>query len=914
MPSSDSLPSLQTFGDLLKYLRRRAQLTQRDLAIAVGYSEAQISRLEKNLRPPDLATLMALFIPALYLEDEPETIARLMELAAQARGERIPQNGQITFSQSVKREIKESTRTVEESPSNNLPIPLNSFIGREREIKEIKIFFNTSRLVTLTGIGGCGKTRLALETARELSPAYLDGIWLVELASVTNPIHISQTIISALSAPEPRNESPTAALKKYLQNKHLFLILDNCEQIIFAAAQLAEELLRACPQVQILATSREALGTAGEINFRVDPLPTNEFSDSLSDSARLFLERAKTTLPTFSLTKSNASFVAQICSRLDGIPLAIELAAARLNVLSVDQIAALLDDRFRLLTTGNRTAQPRQQTLLTAMDWSYDLLSEEDRKLFCYLSVFSGGFDLNAMKAIIADGESSTLDLLTRFVEKSLVVVDRFPNDRIRYRLLETVRAYLHGKLKDAGEESNIRERHLRHFLAFAEEANIKLRGEAHREWMMQLEHEHGNLRAGMEFAIESNAPELAEMGLQLALTLTYFWFLRGYHSERLDWFTRLLTLPHQPRNNEAYARALNFMGNWAADKPDALRLLDESLTLSHALKNEHAVAGAHLSRAIYGWMEDDPSTGQYHFEQSIALYRMLNDPWNLSHALVELGEFAQVRLDDRIVARNSFLESLQLSRELGDKRGIAFALVRLGDLAIEQGDLSEAGQCCSEGLVIATELNDRECMAWGLNDLGVVAMCEGRLDEAETLCVESLRLSQEWANAWHTVIRRYWLARVVAYQKDDVRAAALHEENRHASKDSDFDWGLAASLQGLGDIALRRGDLEQARSLHSDAILILHNGHYGYTLAYSLDSFAALALAKNQPERAVILLAAADALRESIHTALLPPEQTEREELWKEIRGLLSPEKNSSLTKQGRGLTHDEAVELALK
>ena len=913
--STIPLDSFSTFGDLLKYLRRRARLTQRELSIAVKYSEAQISRLEQNQRLPELSVLVALFIPALYIEDEPEAIARLMELATQARGESLSEHGTITFSRSTREQTTETIET--EFPSNNLPLSLNSFIGRTHERDKIKGWLGgETRLVTLTGIGGCGKTRLALETGREILPTYRNGVWLIELAPITNASYIAQAVNTALGAPDPHDETPTAALIKYLRDKHLLLLLDNCEQIISAVAHLAEEILRTCPHLQILATSREAFNIPGETVLQVQPLslPKENALDD-SDSTRLFLDRARSILPGLQLDEDSASSVAQICLRLDGIPLAIELAASRLSALSVEQIASRLDDRFKLLTTGSRTALPRQQTLRAAIDWSYELLSEDERTLFSRFSVFSGGFTLEAANAVIDEHPSAegTLDIISRFVDKSLIAVDRSTHSENRYRLLETVREYGREKMQQAGEEAFVRSRHFRFFLAIAKEAEQGLHGRNHIQWIKRLEQEHDNLRAAMEFALSEGSAALAQSGLRLAISLGYFWFLRGYHDERRDWFEKFMRLPHQPRFTPEYASLLSSRAHWEEHVETAHRLFEESLSLSYALEDASSIAENHLSRALYGWREDNPSNGFRHFEQSLVYSRQAGDRWQIARTLAELGEFAQVRLDDRIIARKSYEESLQIARELEDIRGIALALVHLGDLTIEQNKLDETRTYSLEGLVVAGELNDLESMAWGLNDLGVVAMSEGRFTEAERLCTESLLLSQEWGNNWHTVIRRHWLGKVFYFKGDKDKAIELFEENRIHSQQVNFDWGSGTALHELGLAAIRSNDLEKAKTFFRESIQILHRGHYGYSLAYSLDAFAALALAKGQPERAQILLSAADAYRESIHTDLLPPERRERDALCRSVKAMLSPKKISSLTEQGRGTTHDEAIAFAL-
>jgi len=918
MSSSDPalpLESFQTFGGLLKFLRRRARLTQRELSIAVKYSEAQISRLEQNQRPPELSAVAALFIPALYIEAEPETIARLMELATRARGEPLPEAGSITFSRSTREQTVETLET--QFPSSNLPLPMNSFIGREGEVSEIRGWLRSgrARLVTVTGTGGCGKTRLAVETARELVPGYRDGAWMIELASITNPLFIAQAVNAALGAPEPRDGIPAASLIKYLHKRHLLLILDNCEQVIAGTAQLVEEILRACRSVQILATSREALNIPGESVLPLQPLSLpDENPAGDSEATRLFFDRAHSILPGFALEVGNASYVAQICRQLDGIPLAIELAVSRLRVLSLQQIAARLDDRFGLLTTGGRTALPRQQTLRAAIDWSYDLLSEEDQRQFRRLCVFSGGFDLKAAQAVIdsTSGSNQALDVITRFVEKSLITVDRLPNEETRYRLLETVREYCREKLEEKNEALEVRTRHFHFFLAFAEQANQGLQGKDHVHWMKRLEHEHDNLRAALEFALAEASAALAQLGLRLASTLSYFWFLRGYHDESHDWLEKLWQNPQLPRSSAEYTYLLCVRAHGMADVEEARHLFEEGLSLSYALNDARIIAETHQSRATFGWLEADPSTALGHFQQSLVYSRRAGDRWLTARTLAELGEFAQVRLDDRITARKSFDESLQIARELEDIRGIAFALVHLGDLTIEQNKLDETRAYSSEGLVVAGELNDMESMSWGLDNLGIVAMSEGRFAEAERLCTESLMLSRELGNDWHTIIRRHWLGRVFYFKGDEERAIELYKENQIESQKVNFDWGCGASLHEIGCAALRSGNLEKAKSFLTESLQVLHNGHYGYSLTYSLDAVAALALAQGQPERAQVLLSAAEAYRLSIHTDLLPPEQVEHEALLNRVRSILTPEKISSLNGRGRGMSHDEAVEFA--
>jgi predicted ATPase/class 3 adenylate cyclase len=427
---------------------------------------------------------------------------------------------------------------------NNLPVQLTSFIGREREAADVKRLQTTTRLLPLTSSGGTGKTRLSLAVAAELSDIYPDGIWLVELAPLTDPSLVPQTIASALHLHEEPDRAILATLTDYLRDKQLLLVLDNCEHLIAACAGLADALLHAAPQLQLLASSREALGIAGEATYHVPSLPIPNPNDPLTelvkyDSVRLFVERAVAAKSSFAITNANAAAVAQICYRLDGIPLAIELAAARIKAFTPQQVANRLDDRFRLLTGGSRTALPRQQTLRALIDWSHGLLSEPERVLLRRLSVFAGGWTLEAAEAVCADDvgadgrpplSNDVLDLLSRLVDKSLVVAEE-ENGESRYRMLETIRQYAREKLLDSGEGDAVHDRHLQFFAAFAGEARVKLIGAEQERWLERTEAEHDNLRAAMEWS--SQRPDLA-LRLKLPTAMYLFWHIHGYQHEGL--------------------------------------------------------------------------------------------------------------------------------------------------------------------------------------------------------------------------------------------------------------------------------------------------------------------------------------------------------------------------------------------
>ena len=419
---------------------------------------------------------------------------------------------------------------------NNLAQQVTSFVGRERELAEVKKLLAQTRLATLLGAGGIGKTRLSLHAAVEVLDDFADGVWFVELAPIADPRLLAQAVAPVLGVKEEAGRPVQEALLKFVQDRQLLLVLDNCEHLLQGCAELAKQLLQAGAQVKILATSREPLHVAGETTYPVPSLSLPEPRMRIAHTAltqyeaiRLFVDRAAAARPAFRLTPNNATLVADICRRLDGIPLALELAAARVRVLSVETIAARLSDRFRLLTGGDRTALPRQQTLRACIDWSYDLLTEAERSVLRRLAVFAGGWTLEAAEAVGTGGDvqaDEVLDVPAQLVEKSLVAMDA---EGTRYQLLETVRQYAQDRLHESGEAEAIRERHRDYFLALAEEAEPKLLGAEQAAWLRRLEAEHDNLRAGLSWSLEDSG---SQAGLRLCGALQRFWITRGHFSE----------------------------------------------------------------------------------------------------------------------------------------------------------------------------------------------------------------------------------------------------------------------------------------------------------------------------------------------------------------------------------------------
>lgn len=491
---------------------------------------------------------------------------------------------------------------------NNLPQQLTSFIGREKAMAEVKSLLAKTRLLTLTGSGGCGKTRLSLQVAADVLEDYSDGVWLIELAPLTDPALVPQKVAQTLGIPEEAGQTIQQTLIESLKSKHLLLLLDNCEHLITACAQLTAALLRSCPQVKALATSREALGIAGEQTYRIsslsapDPaqIPTPQ-SLSQYEAVQLFLERALLVKSDFAITNQNAPALAQVCYHLDGIPLALELAAARVRSLSIEDINSKLDSRFRLLTGGDRTALPRQQTLRALIDWSYDLLNAQEKVLWQRLSVFAGGWMLSAAEQVgmgeNTAGESiedwEILDLLTSLVDKSLVIAEELEGIA-RYRMLETVRQYGAEKLQASGEMEPVRGSHRDYFLALTEEIKPKLGGSEQAHWLEVLEAEHDNLRLALTFCLEEGDGGAA--GLRLAGALAQFWMIRGHLSEGRQHLTAILSRSIGPDYRTARANALNGSGTLAllqGDYAAAYTLHQESLALERELGDKRGIANS---------------------------------------------------------------------------------------------------------------------------------------------------------------------------------------------------------------------------------------------------------------------------------------------------------------------------------
>jgi predicted ATPase/DNA-binding CsgD family transcriptional regulator len=592
---------------------------------------------------------------------------------------------------------------------NNLPAPLTSFVGREREIADVCRLLSGTRLLTLTGAGGCGKSRLAFEVAARVLEDFPDGVWVVELAALADSSLIPHTVASVLGLPEQPDRAPAGALADYLSSRRVLLILDNCEHLA-ACADLADTLLRAASGLRLLATSRAGLGVPGETLWRVPSLsvPVPEHAASPGglegyEAVRLFIERAAAVRPEFRVTDGNAPAVAQVCCRLDGIPLAIELAAARVGALTVQQIAARLDDRFGLLTGGSRTVLPRHRTLRAAMDWSYDLLAERERTLLNRLSVFAGGWTLEAAEAVCADGAvdpPAVLDALTSLVDKSLVTVE-MPADAARYRLLETVRQYARERLDETGETHAVRRRHRDFYLALAEAAEPNLRGPDEIGWLDRLEAEHDNLRGALQWsAAESGG---TEKGLRLAGALAQFWDARNFYAEGRAWLRELLAAEAAvaPAVRIKAVDAAAGLAKHQGDLKKFSRLAAELLALSRSERDDRGLVWAYHYMMHVADDEGDYPRAAAFLEQGLALAHKIHDTFAAASLLTCAGDLERGQNHyDRAAA---FLEeALPLCDEMRSARTKVSPLHNLGYAALRLGDRAKAAALFSEALALA--------------------------------------------------------------------------------------------------------------------------------------------------------------------------------------------------------------------
>jgi predicted ATPase/DNA-binding SARP family transcriptional activator/DNA-binding CsgD family transcriptional regulator len=669
---------------------------------------------------------------------------------------------------------------------HNLPVPRTSFVGREHEVVQIGRLLSMTGLLTLVGAGGSGKTRLALEAARELVGAYPDGVWLVELAPLSEEALVPQAVAEALGVREQPGNPLASTLADALKGKEMLLVLDNCEHLVETCARLAQKLLTSCPRLKILATSREALNIAEETTWLVPPLslpdplehPTVGELEGYA-SARLFVERTRRRRTGFAPGPQNVDAIADICRRLDGIPLAIELAAARVGSLSVQQISERLEDSLDLLA-GGREVTERHRTLRATMDWSYELLDRPERELFGRLAVFAGSWTLEAAEAVgegsgLGEGSStpSVLDVLGRLVDKSLVLAESSENGWTRYRLLEPVRQYAREKLNESGETPETRRRHAGFYLSLVEKAEPELTGPRQAAWLDRLEAEFGNLRAALGWSLEEEGDR--RQGLRLAGAMWRFFYTRGYYGEGREWLEGTLARS-EGSPADLRAKALTGAGVLAflqCEYERAATLLEESLTLYRDLEDRPGVASALQTLGSIARERGHYARAVAFHEESLALQRDSGNDEGVARALVGLG-FAAWLQEDYERAWTLCTRALALYRGLENTEGIAWSLVNLGAVAQHRDDHERATRLLNESLTLSREAGYTEGVAWSLHELGLVAFRRGDAGGATVSLKESLRVHYDLGDRWRTASVLEGLAASACSQAAFERAAFL--------------------------------------------------------------------------------------------------------------------------------------------
>ncbi len=765
-------------------------------------------------------------------------------------------------------------RSLDAQP-NNLPTQLTSFVGRHQELVEAEKLTLGSRLLTLTGMAGSGKTRLALELATEIMDRFPDGVWFVDLAALTDAAVLEEQVATVLRIQQQPNRDLSGTILEVLRPKTALVILDNCEHVLDSAAGFAESALSYAPDVRVIATSREPLGVAGEVTLQVPPLGLGRSdgtgggtTSDLSDAVQLFAERGASTDPSFRLTAETAAVVVQICQRLDGLPLAIELAAARLRSFSPAEIAARLDDRFRLLTGGTRTSLPRQHTLQAAVDWSYELLSETEQKVFDRLSVFADGFTMDAAEAVCGEIAVDAVDSVIRLVEQSMVVAGPGVVAGTRYRLLETLRQYGWQRLAERGEDVEIRSRHAEFFLRIADEARPHLHGPDQGDWTRRLVAEYENARAAFDWCRTAGQ---VQMHLRLAERWGAFWIGSGYWTEARRRLDEALDL-EAGKYPELRMRAI--LGSAqvfvAEDRDRAVALAEEALGLAERYGDSETMVRALILSGYTAKHRNEGERGLLLLERAIDLCREGGLEYERAQALVTLGNLASDHESER--ARSYLEAGLALHRELQNSSGVGQALHYLGGVAARSGDFDDAVAWLEEGLRVDAEIGGRDNSGHLLMELGDVRRLQG----------------------------------------DTVGATELFGRSLEFLTDVGDENCAARTRTRLGLLALAEGSLTDA-SDHLGSSLVASARIGDNNVVVALEGLASLAVATGDPDKGVIVFSAAEGIRNQRGLTTSALDLARRDRDLDAARHRLGAAASEAAWERGAAMSLDDATSVAL-
>lgn len=791
-----------TFGRWLKSQRQALDLTQERFADRVGCTMSAIEKIERGVRRPSQQVAERI---AEVLAISP---AERQAFMAWARG--LQAGHEPALPPSVAAVAAQAQQTATSSSAPDLPSPLTPFIGREVEVAKVRgmLWHTGVRLVTLTGPPGIGKTRLGLAVAASLSQDQEHGVRFVPLDAIRDPGMVVASIAQALDIEETPGVTAEAALHGYLRDKRLLLLLDNFEQVAEAGTEVAQ-MLAAAPGVKVLVTSRVPLRVYGEHEFPVPPLPLPDLQSAdpaalaHNPAVTLFVQRAQAVQPDFVLADATAASVAEICVRLDGLPLAIELAAARSKIFTPQMMLARLGNRLDLLRAGPVDRTARQRTLHGAIQWSYDLLDAREQALFRRLGVFIGGFTVEAAQAVGGEpgDEAGVFEQLEGLADKSLLRGQGGASEP-RFGMLETLRDYAVKRLAESGESAEVQQRHARYFLALAERAEPEIRGAQQLAWVERLEREHANLRAAVEWSLAPNGD--VELGLRLASALHLFWWTRNYLTEASEWLSRVLSHPDAATPTLVRTKALNAAGTIAlfrGDYSQARLFYEECLAMRRELMSQgigdmSGIAGALGNLGLVAWSLDDHAAAYALTRESLEVLRELGDRHGVARSLTGLGAIAYSQ-GNHLDAKASYTEALHLFEEFGDRQSVAMILNNLGETALSQSNLEEAGAYFKDGMLALRDIGNKAAVGGCLDGLAQIAAAQGKPGRAARLFGAADGITKSTGEAV-PVANRAEYAQIVAGVRDTLGNEAFEaawDEGQAMSLEEAVAYGLEANV-----------------------------------------------------------------------------------------------------------------------
>lgn len=850
-------------------------------------------------------------------------------------------------------------KTLDSRP-NNLPVQLTDFIGCEESIKSVKHLLNQTRLLTLLGSGGVGKTRLAMQVGADMIDDFANGVFIAELAPVTDPDFILQTLMNSFGMKDERGKTAEVILTDHIKDKELLLILDNCEHLIKKCALTVEMLLSNCAKLKIITTSREFLNCSGEKIYKVPSLSLPDVSVNITpmqlsqyESVRLFIERAIAVNRDFRLNNENAQSLAEICSRLDGIPLAIELAAARIKVLTVEKICERLANRFSLLTGGKRTALPRQQTLKAMIDWSYDLLSEKEKILWRRLSVFNGGWTMESAEEICSDDKikgEEIIDLMNALTDKSIIL---YGTEKERYRILESLKQYGYDTLTDEFEKEDILRKHLTYFMEIAEASVPNLIGSEIQVNLEKLVSEHGNFQSAIEWSLSADE---TEKGARLAVALGNFWDIRGYYTLGIQLLGRFLT-DTKGLNKSLEINLRRFSGILSADfglYEQARKYFEECLTISREIGEKKGIAIAlnqlggtdslfgkyklaqvyyeeclnlfrelgdkdGLAACLHNFGNITGGLGNYeqakkYMEESLAIRKDLGDKRGTASCLMSLGQIAYKHSESNYEQTKKFYEeSISLSREIGLKRELAISLYNLGD-CVENCDknFEYALEYFEEALALFREMGNKIGIASSLNGIGnVLFRRSGKEDEAKKFYEKALILFRETGDKSGIANSLRGIGNVAFILSDYGEAKKHFEESLELRRETGNNENIAEALRSIGNVLLETGNHKQAQKFFKEALGLSIEMNNKSGILSSLIGVSMMLSSGNHFSKASQILGSVETAINTLNNGLGKIDLTFKKKIIKELQIKLSEKEFLKYFEEGKKMTLDEACQM---